>query len=121
MAFFDNFTAAIRQKWLDYYQANRPWLILQMEVKSERTPDGGRRPVSSLVLGVVNALEPKLGNLMVPFFKLNSDEDALVEVLGLNFDPDKELEVAKATPTAIKTEATDMTRLLPDSQDDSDD
>jgi hypothetical protein len=87
MAFFENFTQVIRQKWLDYVQSNRAWLTMQMSQTSVRTPDGGRRPSSFLVLGVVNALEPKLSNLMVPFYQLNSDEDALVEVLGLNFDP----------------------------------
>ncbi|NES94041.1 MAG: DUF5331 domain-containing protein [Desertifilum sp. SIO1I2] len=120
MAFFDNFTAAIRQKWLDYYQTNRPWLILQMEVRSEVTPDGGRRPVSSLLLGVVNALEPKLGNLMVPFFKLNSDEDALVEVLGLNFDPEKELNKQSSVPVSSISTSENETRLLPDSQESND-
>ena len=59
-----------------------------MEGRSVRTPDGGRRPCSALILGVVNSLEPKLANLMVPFFKLNGDEDAIIEVLQLNFDPD---------------------------------
>lgn len=88
MAFFESFTSSIKQKWLDYYQVNRLWLELQMEGRSVRTPDGGRRPSSALVLGVVNSLEPKLANLMVPFFKLNGDEDAIVEVLQLNFDPD---------------------------------
>ncbi len=118
MAFFDNFTASIRQKWLDYFQANKGWLLLQMQVKSYKTPDGGRRPVSSLILGVVNALEPKLGNLMVPFFKLNSDEDALVEVLGLNFDPERELN-PHGEPPAIPSpgQQTGVSRLLPDTDD----
>ena len=88
MAFFENFTTSIRDKWLNYVQDNRAWLELQMNNVSVRTPDGGRRPSSLLVLGVINAIEPKLSNLMVPFYKLNSDEDALVEVLGLNFDPE---------------------------------
>jgi hypothetical protein len=92
MAFFENFTQVIRQKWLDYVQANRAWLTVQMNQTSVRTPDGGRRPSSFLVLGVVNALEPKLSNLMVPFYQLNSDEDALVDVLGLNFDPEMVLD-----------------------------
>mgnify|MGYP003342379053 CR=1 FL=1 len=81
MAFFESFTSSIKQKWLDYYQVNRLWLELQMEGRSVRTPDGGRRPCSALILGVVNSLEPKLANLMVPFFKLNGDEDAIIEVL----------------------------------------
>lgn len=116
MAFFENFTSVIRQKWLDYVQANRPWLELQMRQTSVRTPDGGRRPSSFLVLGVINALEPKLSNLMVPFYQLNSDEDALVEVLGLNFDPEMALG-NDGTPTTIDAQETDEPHLLRDSTD----
>lgn len=92
MAFFENFTSVIRDKWLDYFRANRTWLDVQMATTSVRTPEGGRRPSSFLILGVVNALEPKLSNLMVPFYQLNSDEDALIDVLGLNFDPEAVLD-----------------------------
>ncbi|MEL7523156.1 MAG: DUF5331 domain-containing protein, partial [Cyanobacteria bacterium J06553_1] len=59
MAFFENFTSVIRDKWLDYFRANRTWLEVQMATTSVRTPEGGRRPSSFLILGVVNALEPK--------------------------------------------------------------
>ncbi len=114
MAFFENFTQVIRQKWLDYVQANRGWLTLQMQQTSVRTPDGGRRPSSFLILGVVNALEPKLSNLMVPFYQLNSDEDALVQVLGLNFDPEMVLDNNEVTTTI---EANDDHPLLPDAPD----
>ncbi|MFZ4665669.1 MAG: DUF5331 domain-containing protein [Prochlorotrichaceae cyanobacterium] len=100
MAFFESFTSSIKQKWLDYYQVNRLWLELQMEGRSVRTPDGGRRPSSALILGVVNSLEPKLANLMVPFFKLNGDEDAIVEVLQLNFDPDLMLGKGSHSPSS---------------------
>ncbi|HSM83402.1 MAG TPA: DUF5331 domain-containing protein [Nodosilinea sp.] len=114
MAFFENFTQVIRQKWLDYVQSNRAWLTLQMQQTSVRTPDGGRRPSSFLVLGVVNALEPKLSNLMVPFYQLNSDEDALVEVLGLNFDPEMVLDNSDHPQTI---EANEDHPLLPDGPD----
>ncbi|NER84531.1 MAG: DUF5331 domain-containing protein [Leptolyngbya sp. SIO1D8] len=118
MAFFENFVSVIRQKWLDYVRANQAWLELQMRRNSVRTPDGGRRPSSFLILGVVNALEPKLGNLMVPFYQLNSDEDALVEVLGLNFDPEMALNNG-STPPTLDAEDVEMpdTPLLPDSED----
>jgi hypothetical protein len=88
MAFFDSFTESLKQKWLQFFQVNRDWISLHMEVESVYTPDGGSRPPSYLILGVVNALEPKLAQLMMPFSKLNPDADTLVEVLGLNFDPD---------------------------------
>ncbi|MBC6480691.1 MAG: DUF5331 domain-containing protein [Hormoscilla sp. GM7CHS1pb] len=119
MAFYENFTASLKQKWLEYFQKNRAWLILQMEIKSVKTPDSGRRPGSSLILGVINALEPKLANLMVPFYKLNPDEDALVDVLGLNFDPDKELlsEESEGAQSSVKESSGVVSGLLPDRQD----
>ncbi|UKO98838.1 DUF5331 domain-containing protein [Nostoc sp. UHCC 0870] len=88
MAFFNSFTDSIRQKWLQFFQANRDWIKLHMQVESVYTPDGGKRPPSYLILGVLNALEPKLAQLMFPFAKLNPDADTLIEVLDLNFDPD---------------------------------
>jgi len=88
MAFFDRFTDSIKQKLLQFFQANREWITLQMTVESVYTPDGGKRPSSYLILGVINALEPKLAQLMLPFAKLNPDADTLIEVLNLHFDPD---------------------------------
>ncbi|MEH2072787.1 MAG: DUF5331 domain-containing protein [Nostoc sp.] len=88
MAFFDSFTDSLKQKWLQFFQINRDWILLHMEVESVYTPDGGKRPPSYLILGVVNALEPKLAQLMLPFAKLNPDADTLIEVLDLHFDPD---------------------------------
>ena len=88
MAFFYGFTDSLRQKWLNFYQANRDWISLHMQVESVYTPDGGKRPPSYLILGVANALEPKLAQLMLPFSKLNPDADTLIEVLDLHFDPE---------------------------------
>jgi hypothetical protein len=114
MTFFENFTSALKQKWLEYFQANRSWIALQMKVTVVKTPDGGQRPSSLFILGVINAIEPKLTNLMVPFYKLNSDADALVTVLGLHFDPD--LEIAKRSEDAAKTKDAEIVGLLPDSE-----
>ncbi|MBG1269825.1 DUF5331 domain-containing protein [Nostoc sp. WHI] len=88
MAFFHSFTDSLKQKWLQFFQNNRDWITLHMQVESVYTPDGGKRPPSYLILGVVNALEPKLAQLMLPFAKLNPDADTLIEVLDLHFDPD---------------------------------
>lgn len=88
MAFFDELKTSLKQKWLQFFQINRFWLTLQMEAESVYTPDGGKRPSSSLILGVVTALEPQLAELMLPFSQLNPDADALIDVLELNFAPD---------------------------------
>ena len=88
MAFFDDLTTSLKQKWLQFFQVNRSWLALQMDMESVSTPDGGRRPPSYLILGVANALEPQLAELMLPFTKLNQDVDALIDAVELHFDPD---------------------------------
>ncbi len=88
MAFFEDFTLVLKQKWLQYYQDNQHWLVLHTKVAAVKTPDGGMRPPAYFILGVMSTLEPKLAQLMLPFSQLNPDADRLVEVLGLNFDPD---------------------------------
>ncbi|MEM1170496.1 MAG: DUF5331 domain-containing protein [Cyanobacteria bacterium P01_H01_bin.35] len=99
MVFFQQLSTSLKQKWLEYYQKNRPWLILHMtEQNTVQTPDGGRRPVSYLILGILNALDPELEALMLPFSKLKADADSLVEVLGLNFDPDIAIGVKSGSP-----------------------
>ncbi len=85
MAFFDSLKNSLKQKWLQYFQSNRSWISLHSSVA---TPDGGKRPPSYLILGVINALEPQLQELMLPFSKLNLNVDTLIDVLELNFDPD---------------------------------
>lgn len=100
MAFFYSFTDSLKQKWLQFYASNRDWIKLHMEVDSVYTPDGGKRPSSYLILGVANALEPKLAQLMLPFSKLNADADTLIEVLDLHFDPDTALGEQPVQPVA---------------------
>jgi len=104
MAFFYSFTDSLKQKWLQFFQVNRDWIMLHMQVESVYTPDGGKRPPSYLILGVVNALEPKLAQLMLPFSKLNPDADTLVEVLDLHFDPDMAIGNTHAAPTDSSSE-----------------
>ena len=121
MAFFDNFTDSLKQKWLEFFQMNHGWITRHMEVESVYTPDGGRRPPSYLILGVVNALEPKLAQLMLPFSRLNPDADTLIEVLELNFDPDlvlgnrispiAEPELSQDTFQVSEIEVTDVVAL----------
>lgn len=89
MTFFTNLTTSVKQKWLEFFQNNRSWILRQMEFEYVATPDGGRRPSSHLILGVVSALEPQLAELLVPFTKLNPDINVLIDILELNFDPER--------------------------------
>lgn len=85
MTFFDGLKDSLKHEWVQFFQSNRFWIDLHSETVA--TPDGGTRPASYLILGVISALEPQLAQLMLPFSRLNPDVDTLIEVLGLNFDP----------------------------------
>lgn len=100
MAFFAVLKNSLKQKWLQYFQSNRFWISLHSGTVA--TPDGGKRPASYLILGVINVLEPQLTELMLPFSKLNPNVEALIDVLGLNFDPD--LMLGNKSPSIIEVE-----------------
>ena len=135
MVFFKELSTSLKQKWLEYYQKNRSWLILHMtQQNTVHTPDGGRRPLSYLILGILNALEPELEALMLPFSKLKADADSLIEVLGLDFDPDiaigkkPDFSLDKSTPMDTDGTGEDVQEspgvnqpLMPDTIEDSDD
>ena len=111
MAFFSDLTTSLKQRWLQFFQVNRSWIMRHMEVQSVYTPDGGKRPPSYFILGVANALEPQLAELMVPFSKLNPDVEALIDALELNFDPDLVLGNrfhTAANPEEPRDESSDM-------------
>lgn len=118
MAFFDSFTSALKEKWLEYYQANREWLNLHMQVAAVKTPDGGRRPPSYFIIGSLNGIEPKLAQLMLPFSRLNPDPDTLIEVMGLNFDPDIALGLDPETEIPSPEPAPESDAIAQETEDD---
>jgi hypothetical protein len=106
MNFFDKLKVTIKQKWLDYYQINCDWLLkFGSWVK---TPDTGTRPNSATILGAITALEPQLAEFMPAFCDLNPEAERLIEALGLNFDPRKELE-----KRAAEIAASQETEIIP--------
>ena len=115
MAFFGSLKNSLKQKWLQYFQSNRSWISLHSSVA---TPDGGKRPPSYLILGVINALEPQLQELMLPFSKLNLNVDTLIDVLELNFDPDLMLGNSTQATTEVKKRQIKVDDLLQINLDD---
>lgn len=93
MSFFEELKVSLKDKWLDYYQANYSWLKLLMEEGGCHTDtNSGSRPNSLLILGAVSVLEPSLRDMLPAFCSLDTNEDKLVEVLELDFDPEQEIE-----------------------------
>ena len=90
LSLFEELKPTLKDKWLNYYEANRLWL---KELPNYyNAPEKGSRPTSELILGVITTLEPRLKELLFNFLLVSKDINKIVDVLGLNFDPEKELE-----------------------------
>ncbi|MDY7016483.1 MAG: DUF5331 domain-containing protein, partial [Cyanobacteriota bacterium] len=80
---------------MEYYKTNRLWLVeagIHKEVSFQQEVNGVKRlcyrPSNNFILGVVSVLEPRLAEILPYWLKL-SDREALVSILGLDFDPDE--------------------------------
>ncbi|QCS48176.1 hypothetical protein FEK30_01285 [Picosynechococcus sp. PCC 11901] len=103
MSFFEQIKPSIKTKWLDYFENNQDWLnILMDRGESVATPDGGRRPQGSVILGAISAKEPRLAESLYLFSLVEANFDTIVDVLGLNFDPLLELRNLEEKGAAAK-------------------
>lgn len=80
---------SLKVLWLNYYREHRDWLT---RIGVWVTCEGKRRPSSSFILATLSVLEPKLTQLLPLIVDLSSNPDRIVIALGLNFNPDEELE-----------------------------
>lgn len=105
----EHFRKSLKVQWLNYYRKNRGWITrLGVWVNF----DGMRRPSSSFILGTLAVIEPQLTQLLPLVVDLSSSPDRIVMALGLNFNPDEELEAlaqAEAPPKALNGEV----KMLP--------
>lgn len=99
----EQFKTELKDKWLDYYEANRSWLkplvrtnsnwqryVQYEEGEIEDSKYQAYRPNSYFILGIVNILEPEIQGLCN--FVPPTTPDNLIDHLGLNFDPEIELQ-----------------------------
>ncbi|WP_107669056.1 DUF5331 domain-containing protein [Cyanothece sp. BG0011] len=85
--------ASLKDKWLDFCETNSYWVeeIKQTNHVIVKTPDEGKRPSGLLILGVISGIEPGITNIVPLLMKLNSNFEAIIKALGLDFDPEIEL------------------------------
>ena len=101
----EQFKAELKEKWLNYYEANRNWLQELMDrsgnwkqkihsYEDEELEQLGyndyspRRPNDCFIFGVISNLEPQLSRLFN--FIAPNDSLELIKQLGLDFDPEIE-------------------------------
>lgn len=100
---------SVKTKWLAYYYENRHWLTrLAIWINYK----GQRRPASSFILASLAVLEPQLPQLLPLMVELSNDPDRIVQALGLNFNPDTELENLSETEKAALLTGAEV-KLLP--------
>lgn len=103
MSFFEQIKPSIKTKWLDYYENNQEWMKLLMDGgEYVETPDGGRRPQGSVIVGAISAMESRLAEILYHFFLVHANFDTVVDVIGLNFDPLMELKKLEKTGATAK-------------------
>jgi len=99
---------SVREKWLTYYAENRQWLSrLGVWVNC----DGQRRPSSGFILATLSVLEPRLAQLLPLVVDLSSNPDRIVMALGLNFNPEDQLDKL-AVPSDTTSEPKNGSRKL---------
>lgn len=84
---------SLKMKWLSYYEENRSWLV---KMQIWRDYDGLRRPSSGYILATLSILEPELKKILPFLLELNNNPDQIVAALGLNFNPEEELQLLKS-------------------------
>lgn len=101
---------SVKEKWLGYYQENRQWLTkLGVWVNC----DGQRRPSSSFILATLTTLEPGLTEMLPLIVDLSSNPDRIILALGLNFNPDEQLEKLAKAGKLSRGEKDTSVRMLP--------
>jgi hypothetical protein len=79
----------LKAKWLTYYRDNRNWIT---RLRVWGTHEEKRRPSSSFILGALSAQEPELMELLPLIVDLNNNPDRIVAALGLDFNPEDEMD-----------------------------
>lgn len=91
---------SLKVTWLNYYRDNRDWISrLGVWVSA----DSHRRPSSSFILATLSAIEPQFTTMLPFIVDLTSNPDRIVSALGLDFNPEEQMEAlaqAEKPPTA---------------------
>ncbi|MBD2577656.1 DUF5331 domain-containing protein [Oscillatoria sp. FACHB-1406] len=111
--FLEEIESELERKWLEYYEANRVWIVASGLYKVDSYSDKKFSISREFILGVITALEPRLTKLLPYLVKVNADRDTLISKLGLNLDPEsmlvqRELEI-------LRSKQAEVVPLLPES------
>ena len=124
---FEQVKVELREKWLDYYEANHRWIKIANLHKGQcwDVPIDGVNtrlwcPSSPLILGVVSTLDKRVADSIQIAMQLSSNcgIDKIIEGLGLRFDPDIALEERRIAQE--EKEEIQEAKLLSEGENDED-
>lgn len=83
----------IKKSWLEFYKENNIFFdkILENELNRVKTPDGGYRVKTEWILGFLLGKYSKFNKMVYMLYIASDDLEKIIEILGLNFDANKEL------------------------------
>lgn len=114
LSLFEEIKPTLKDKWLDYYEANQRMINKLMDLGYKYEDSRHKRPNSDFIIGTVSALEPKLEEYLFCFFLVCNDLNKIVEALGLNFDP--ELQLKRRNKKREEEATTQQTAIISTSQ-----
>ncbi|PSB05111.1 DUF5331 domain-containing protein [Merismopedia glauca] len=100
----DLFKANLKEQWLNYYESNRYWII-KLSCWERITVQSNRKIKylqPSFILGVLSVIEPKISEIILLLNEYTDSPQSVVKVLGLDFDPEMELQKRTETERRAK-------------------
>lgn len=111
---FDDLKFRLKDKWLDYYEANQSWIT-----STGIHPNNRVHPYYGFVLGVASLLEPEAGDFINLFARTSPNVESIAMVLGLYFNPRDELQARAArVAKVVEIEEIQEAKLLTASGED---
>lgn len=118
--FIEKNKAIIRKSWLEYYQENATLFdrITENWFMRIATPDGGYRVKAEWILGFLAGKHHNFSKLLYTLYIADDNLEKIVETLGLNFDPRKELKTTKnSSQNSQETDKSHQEIPFPDIQE----
>lgn len=95
LEFIEKNKEIIKKSWLEHYEQNSTLYdqITENWFLRVATPDGGYRVKAEWILGFLSGKYKSFSKILYTLYLANNNLEEIINILGLNFDPRKELKI----------------------------
>ena len=95
LEFIEKNKEIIKKSWLEHYEQNSKLYdqITENWFLRVATPDGGYRVKAEWILGFLSGKHKSFSKMFYTLYLANNNLEEIINILGLNFDPRKELNI----------------------------